>query len=130
MSRDILTEPLRSSSGRRWCACPVTVRGYGGDTGEQSAGTRLEKRLAGTEVRLLNDRRVPGHGAARVDHIAVDPGGITVIDTRNLRGKARVEKSGGLFSERRAISRSAAGTAPSLSPPSRRRSSVCELRLT
>jgi hypothetical protein len=33
-------------------------------------------------VRLLHDRRVPRHGHANIDHIAVGPGGVTVIDTK------------------------------------------------
>ena len=35
--------------------------------------------------------------------LAVGPGGITVIDTKNYRGKVRVERVGGLFSERRTV---------------------------
>lgn len=80
-----------------------TDRWNRGAAGEEFAAKRLEKHLAGTEVRLLHDRRVPGHGRANIDHIAVGPGGITVIDTKKLRGKVRAEKVGGLVSERRTI---------------------------
>jgi hypothetical protein len=74
-----------------------------GAKGEAFTGQRLEKHLAGTGVNLLHDRRIPGHGNANIDHIAVGPGGITVIDTKNYRGKVKVERIGGLFSERRTI---------------------------
>lgn len=74
-----------------------------GAQGEEFAGKRLEKHLAGTGVKLIHDRRVPGHGKANLDHIAVGPGGITVIDTKNYRGKVRVQRVGGLFNERRTI---------------------------
>jgi hypothetical protein len=76
-----------------------------GARGEEFAGARLEKHLAGTAARLLHDRRMPGHGKANIDHIAVGPGGVTVIDTKNYRGMVRVELVGGLFSDRRAILR-------------------------
>jgi hypothetical protein len=61
--------------------------------------------LAGTGVKLLHDRRLVGHGAANIDHLAVGPGGITVIDTKNYRGKVSTERVGGLFSERRTLLR-------------------------
>ena len=66
---------------------------------------RLEKLLGGTGVRLLHDRRVPGHGQANIDHIAVGPGGVTVIDAKTRRGKIRRDWEGGLFTEHRTILR-------------------------
>ena len=74
-----------------------------GAEGEEHVAKRLEKLLAGTEVRLLHDRRIPGHGAANIDHVAVGPGGITVIDTKSYRGEVRTGQIGGLFSERRTV---------------------------
>jgi Nuclease-related domain len=74
-----------------------------GAEGEARAGARLEKLLEGTGVELLHDRMMPGATRANIDHIAVGPGGITVIDTKNYRGKVRVERIGGLFSERRDV---------------------------
>ena len=74
-----------------------------GAAGEARAGARLDKLLEGTGVTLLHDRRMPGSQSANIDHIAVGPGGITVIDTKNYRGKVRVERRGGLFSERHEI---------------------------
>lgn len=74
-----------------------------GAEGEARAGARLEKLLHATGVKLLHDRRMPGRTRANIDHLAVGPGGITVIDTKNYRGKVRVERIGGLFSERRDV---------------------------
>jgi hypothetical protein len=74
-----------------------------GANAEVFAGARLEKHLAGTGVRLLHDRRVPGKGKANIDHIAVGPGGVTVIDAKNYQGNVRVKHVGGVISERRAV---------------------------
>jgi hypothetical protein len=74
-----------------------------GADGEARAGARLAKLLEASGVGLLHDRRMPGSRSANIDHIAIGPGGITVIDTKNYRGKVHVERVGGLFSERREI---------------------------
>lgn len=76
-----------------------------GGNGEVRVGARLETLLDGTGVRLLHDRRAPGHGQANIDHIAVGPGGVTVIDAKTHRGKIRRDWEGGLFTERRTILR-------------------------
>ncbi len=76
-----------------------------GGNGEVRVGGRLEQLLDGTGVRLLHDRCVPRHGQANIDHIAIGPGGITVIDTKTHRGKLRRDWEGGLFTERRTILR-------------------------
>lgn len=76
-----------------------------GGSGEARVGTHLEKLLEGTSVRLLHDRRVPGHGSANIDHIAVGPGGVTVIDSKTHRGKIRRDWYGGLFVEKKPILR-------------------------
>lgn len=83
---------------------PLTTRAWQqGGQGEVLAGRRLEKHLGGTSVKLLHDRSVPGHGVANIDHIAVGPGGVTVIDTKKYKGKVKVDRVGGLFSPRREI---------------------------
>lgn len=64
-----------------------------GAQGEREAAARLAKLLEHTNVLLLHDRRIPGSDA-NIDHIAIGPGGITVIDTKKWHGKARVRKSG------------------------------------
>lgn len=76
-----------------------------GANGEVRVAERLEKHLNGTGVRLLHDRRVPGHGRANIDHLAVGPGGVTVIDSKTHRGKIRSDWYGGVFVERRTILR-------------------------
>lgn len=50
---------------------------------------RLELLLAGSGVRVLSDRRVPG-ARATVDHLAVGPRGVTVIDAVHESRRARV----------------------------------------
>jgi hypothetical protein len=50
---------------------------------------RLELLLAGSGIRLLNDRRVPG-ARATVDHLVVGPQGVTVIDAARESGRVRV----------------------------------------
>jgi hypothetical protein len=52
---------------------------------------------------VLHDRRIPARGCANIDHIAIGPGGITVIDTKSARGRLRVEKRGGFFSPRHKV---------------------------
>ena len=76
-----------------------------GGNGEVRVGARLEKLLDGTGVRLLHDRRVPGHGQANIDHIAVGASGVTVIDAKTHRGKVRRDWEGGLFTGRRTLLR-------------------------
>ena len=76
-----------------------------GGNGDVRVGARLKKLLEGTGVRLLHDRRAPGHGQANIDHIAVGPGGITVIDAKTHHGRIRRGWEGGLLSERRTVLR-------------------------
>jgi hypothetical protein len=60
---------------------------------------RLAKLLDGHRVELLHDRRIPGN-RANIDHLAIGPGGVTVIDAKNYTGKVRTESRGGLFRAR------------------------------
>lgn len=76
-----------------------------GGRGEVRTAARLAKHLDGTGVRLLHDRRIPRHGQANIDHVAIGPGGVTVIDSKTHRGDVRVEHVGGLFAPRRAVLR-------------------------
>jgi hypothetical protein len=59
---------------------------------------RLEALLAGSGVRLLNNRRVPG-ARSTIDHLAIGPRGITIIDAVRDTGRARVI-DGRLFVDR------------------------------
>lgn len=67
---------------------------------EGKAGARLRKLLANSGVHLLHDRHLAGYGKANIHHLAVGPGGVTVIDANAVRGDVRVETVGGLFSQR------------------------------
>jgi Nuclease-related domain len=64
-----------------------------GAEGEERAAARLARLLSGTGVVLLHDRRIPG-SRANIDHLAVGPGGVTVIDTKRLAGKVEVRGRG------------------------------------
>lgn len=74
-----------------------------GGTSEVRAGARLAKHLDGQNVKLLHDRQIPRHGNANIDHIAIGPGGVTVIDSKAQSGKIHVDRVGGLFSARRSV---------------------------
>jgi hypothetical protein len=83
----------------RWTGEPQSQRAWArGAHGEAKVAAELAKHL-GDPVTLLHDRRVPG-SKANIDHIAVGPGGVTVIDSKNLTGDVRIERWGGLFTER------------------------------
>jgi hypothetical protein len=69
-----------------------------GQRGEERGAQALETRLDGKGVLLLHDRRKP-HSRGNIDHLAVGPGGVTVIDSKNVTGRVRVETRG--FVERR-----------------------------
>jgi hypothetical protein len=64
-----------------------------GAEGEERAAARLARLLRNTRVVLLHDRRLPG-SRANIDHLAVGPGGITVIDTKCLAGRIEVRGRG------------------------------------
>ncbi len=75
----LLDEPRREQAWRRH-----------GD-GERSTTDRLERLLRDTSVVVLHDRRIP-RTRANIDHLAVGPGGVTVIDSEDCAGKVRVER--------------------------------------
>ena len=64
-----------------------------GAAGEVSGAQALEKHLKGSGVVLLHDRRKPS-GRGNVDHVAVGIGGVTVIDTKKVKGPVRVRSKG------------------------------------
>jgi Nuclease-related domain len=68
-----------------------------GAEGEEHTARRLNALLDGRGIVLVHDRRMPG-SQANIDHLTVGPGGVTVIDTKWLRGKVRVRRERGLFS--------------------------------
>lgn len=62
-----------------------------GASGEEKVAVALERRTADGPTVLLHDRRMPrGHG--NIDHLAVSPGGVFVIDAKALHGQVRVAR--------------------------------------
>lgn len=41
---------------------------------------------------LVHHRRIPG-SRANIDHLAIGPGGVTVIDAKRIRGRVRVRRA-------------------------------------
>jgi hypothetical protein len=66
-----------------------------GAEGEVRTAERLARRLKGRGVVVLHDRSIPGR-RANIDHLAIGPAGITVIDSKNYEGKV-VVRGGKLF---------------------------------
>ena len=60
-----------------------------GAIGEEAVARHLA--AACPEVPVLHDRRMPG-SRANIDHIAIAPSGVLVIDTKRLKGKIEVRK--------------------------------------
>ena len=90
----VLARAIKSESRKTWKR---------GADGEIHVAKRLEKLLAGSDVKLLHDRLAPESKRANIDHLAVGPGGVTVIDTKNYKGKVQVTWTGGLFSPKKTI---------------------------
>lgn len=73
---------------------PQTTRSIKhGSEGERLTQASLEKRLRGTTCEMLHCRQFPG-GGGDIDHIVIGPGGVTVIDSKNIAGKVRVRSTG------------------------------------
>jgi Zn finger protein HypA/HybF involved in hydrogenase expression len=64
-----------------------------GAAGERAGARALEKHLQGSCVRLLHDVRKPT-GGGNIDHVAMGIGGVTVIDSKKLKGSIRVRSKG------------------------------------
>lgn len=62
-----------------------------GQLGEVAVGESLEKRTAEGPAVILHDRRMP-LGRGNIDHIAVAPTGVYVIDAKAHCGTVRIEK--------------------------------------
>lgn len=79
---------------------PQTTRAWAsGAAGERAIGAKLDG-LAGDAVLTLHDRRIPGT-RANIDHIAIGPSGVFVIDAKRYNdAKVEIRSSGGWFSER------------------------------
>jgi hypothetical protein len=62
-----------------------------GAAGERAVAESLEQRVTDGRVILLHDRRMP-RSHANIDHLAVTPSGVYVIDAKDYTGKVRVER--------------------------------------
>ncbi len=60
-----------------------------GDLGEKAVAASLEPRTANGPSIILHDRRMP-RGRGNIDHLAIAPAGVFVIDAKNINGKVRV----------------------------------------
>jgi hypothetical protein len=60
-----------------------------GAHGEAAVAGSLEARTADGATVLLHDRRMPG-GRTNIDHLAVSPNGILVIDAKDWKGKVSI----------------------------------------
>ncbi|WP_243399141.1 nuclease-related domain-containing protein [Cryobacterium zongtaii] len=69
-----------------------------GARGEEVLGQRLDK-LTGRGVHVLHDRRIP-RTRANIDHIAVCPAGVFVIDAKKYQGRPSLRAERGLFRPR------------------------------
>jgi hypothetical protein len=68
-----------------------------GAVGEEGFGRRLSS-VASPDLKVLHDRKIP-RSAANIDHLAVTPETIWVLDAKRYRGKVETRR-GGLFSTR------------------------------
>lgn len=62
--------------------------------GEERLGSRLTS-LQSETCRILHDRRIPG-SRANIDHLAVTPTGVYVIDAKRYSGRPQLRVEGGL----------------------------------
>jgi len=69
-----------------------------GALGEERLGNRLDE-LASESLRVLHDRRIPGT-RANIDHLAVTPTGVYVIDAKKYKGRPQLRVEGGILRPR------------------------------
>ncbi|MGY3566763.1 hypothetical protein ACVWWH_002482 [Sinomonas sp. RB5] len=69
-----------------------------GAVGEERLGARLDS-FAGQGIVVLHDRRIPG-SKANIDHIAITPSGIWVIDAKRYKGRPELKVEGGFLRPR------------------------------
>ncbi|GCD88520.1 hypothetical protein NLS1_05260 [Nocardioides sp. LS1] len=78
---------------------PQSTRAWNtGALGEERLGQRLNE-LSCETVRVLHDRRIPG-SRANIDHLAVTPTGIYVIDAKRYRERPSLRVEGGILRPR------------------------------
>lgn len=75
---------------------PQSVRSWStGAVGEETLGAKLNKHASQRRV-MLHDRRIPG-SKANIDHVAVTPGGVFVIDAKHYSGQVEKRNLGNIF---------------------------------
>lgn len=77
---------------------PHTKSWNRGAIGEERLGARLNA-LVADGLAVLHDRRIPG-SKANIDHIAITPGGIWVIDAKRYKGRPELKIEGGILRPR------------------------------
>ncbi|MCU1421156.1 MAG: hypothetical protein JWN36_807 [Microbacteriaceae bacterium] len=78
---------------------PQSTRAWAtGARGEELLGQRLDTLVSGG-VRVLHDRRIPRTNA-NIDHIAIGPSGIFVIDAKRYAGRPSLRVEGGIIRPR------------------------------
>jgi hypothetical protein len=78
---------------------PQSTRAWDfGAVGEERLGRRLNE-LAAETLRVLHDRRIPGI-RANIDHLAVTPSGVYVVDAKKYRGPPHLKVEGGFLRPR------------------------------
>jgi len=78
---------------------PQSTRAWAvGAKGEEILARSLDS-LAASGIALLHDRRIPG-SKANIDHIAIAPSGVFVIDAKNYQGRPHLRIEGGLLRPR------------------------------
>jgi hypothetical protein len=78
---------------------PQTTKAWAtGARGEERVGRVLDA-LAGPDLRLLHDRKIP-RSRANIDHIVVCASGVYVIDAKKYKGRPTLRVEGGLIRPR------------------------------
>lgn len=77
----------------------TTTRNWAtGAVGEERLAARLDA-ASSPVLALLHDRRIPS-SRANIDHIAITPSGVWVIDAKRYKGRPRLEIEGGILRPR------------------------------
>jgi hypothetical protein len=93
-----------------------------GAAGEEQVGALLS-RAVGNSGAVLHDRRIPGT-RANLDHLAVVPSGVWVIDAKHYVGRLERRRIGGWFTEREALYVGRRDRSPLLASARRQRAGV------
>jgi hypothetical protein len=62
-----------------------------GQVGEELVARSLERGTANGRAIILHDRQMP-HGRGNIDHLAVAPSGVYVIDAKNISGRVSISR--------------------------------------